>query len=888
MGKIGELWRRVQMLMRRDRFDRELDAEMWLHREMKERELVARGVDASEARYAASRAFGNGMAIREQGREAWGWRWLEDFGQDLRIGVRMLAKSPGATLVMFLTLMLGIGANAAIFSVVNAVLLKPLPYDNPRTLVWMYCKRSDRARAPFSIADFEDYQKQNRSLRAMAAFSIWGANLTGDGLPKRLQGIKVTGNFFSTVGVQPLLGRRVEPRDEAPDAPPVVVLTHRLWQEEFGGDAALVGRAILLNGRSYGVIGVLPAGFFFPQRDAEMASQLNLAADSRRADRGDRFLRVVGRLREGVIPEQAESDLTRIAGGLRQQYPLTNDKNIGVRAFPMDQELIGNLRTALVVLSAAVATVLLLACANLAHLLLARFSLRHQEMAVRRVLGATNGRLARQLLVESCLFAAGGGLLGVFFARWCIPLLLRISPAQVRELGAIEVDGRVLLFVLVVGFVSVLLFGLGPALLTTRREPNESIKGAGPAVGASAAGMRLRKILVVVEAGLAVVLVSGAGLFTKSFARLAQVDPGFDARGVLAMRVSLPPHRYATAQSVTSFEQRLTPQLQALPGVHSGGMISSLPLSGSWAAVDFTIVGRPPLKTSEMPSAQYRVVSPGYFQAMAMPTYSGRVFTEDDRFETRPVVVINQTLAARFWPNANPIGAHLTLGGYSPTGGDAEVVGIVGNVKHLELDAEPTFDVYVPLQQVSIGYLPYLVNGMWWVVRGSANPGALATPVRLAAQAADAEVATSRVAPLEQMVAEAAALRRFDAWVAGMFGAAALLLAVLGIYGVMAFGVAQRRREIGLRMVFGANPGNILRLVIGHGMMLAMSGIVAGMLASFALGRWASGLLYGVRGNDVATLCESGMVLLSVALAACYLPAWRATQVAPVESLRQE
>ena len=888
MGRIGEMWRRVGMLLRRGKFYHELDEEMRLHREMKAREFAARGVEEGEARYAVNRAFGNAMSLREHGREAWGWRWLEDFAQDLRFGVRTLRKNAGVTIVVILTLMLGIGANAAIFSVVNAVLLRPLPYDHPRTLVWMFCRRTDRARAPFSITDFENYQTQNRTLRAMAAFSIWGANLTGEGLPKRIQGIQITGNFLSTLGAQTFLGRRIEPRDEAPDSQPIVVLTHRLWRTEFGGDTGLVGRAILLNGRSYTVVGVLPPGFFFPQRDAEIATQLNLIADRRRADRGNRFLRVIGRLREGVIPEQAESELTTIAEELRREYPLTNDKNVGLRVFPMDQELIGSLRTALVILSGAVGTVLLLACANLAHLLLARFSLRHQEMAVRRVLGATTGRLARQLLVESCLLATAGGVLGALFARWCIPLLLRISPAQVRDLGRIEVDGRVLVFVAAVSCLSALLFGLGPALLGTCSEPNEAIKVGGATVGAASAGTRLRKLLVVAESALAVVLVMGAGLFAKSFARLAQVDPGFDAHGVLVMRVSLPPQRYATAQSVTAFEQRLRPLLEALPGVQAEGVISSLPLSGSWAADDFTIVGRAPIKISETPSAQYRVVSPGYFRTMAIPTLSGRAFTEDDRLETRPVVVINQTLAARFWPNASPLGEHLKLGGYAPSGGDPEIVGVVGNVKHLELDAEPTFDVYVPLQQVSSGYLPYLVNGMWWVVRGTVVPDALAMPVRVAVQGADSEVATSRVTPLEDLVAEAAALRRFDAWLAGMFGAAALLLAVLGIYGVIGFSVAQRKREIGLRMVFGAKPGDILRSVITQGMMLAILGVGAGVAGSLILARWASRLLYGVSANDAATLCESGGVLLCVALAACYLPARRATEMDPMVTLRQE
>ncbi len=865
-------------------FAEELESHLQMHIE----DNLRSGMDPEEARRLALIKLGGIEQTKENYRERSGLPVLETLWQDARFGLRLMEKNPLMTAVIILTLALGIGANASIFSIVNAVLLRPLPYEKPRTLVWMYCKRTDRAKAPFSIPDFEDYEKHSRSLQSVAAFSTWGTNLTSESFPKRIQGIKVTGNFVDTLGVRPFLGRLIETRDDSPDSPPVVVLTHGLWQREFGGDLGLVGRSILLNQRSYTVIGVLPPDFFFPQRDAELASQLNLNADSRRADRGDRFLRVIGRLQEGVTSEQAESELTTLADELHREYPLTNDKNLGVRAIPMDQELIGNLRVALAILSGAVGILLLLACANLAHLLLARFSLRQNEMAIRRVLGATTGRLVMQLLLESCLLASAGALLGVLVARWCIPLLLRLSPAQVRDLGTIPVNTRVLLFVAVISFLSATLFGLGPALLTTRREPNEGIKGAGPALGASAAGKKPRQLLVVVEAALAVVLVTGAGLFAKSFARLTQVDPGFDAHGVLALRISLPTQRYANLQTVISFEQQFVPRLEALPSVQAVGMVSSLPLSGTWAADDFTILGRPPLKSSETPSAQYRVVSPGYFQAMAIPLISGRSFKEEDRLETRPVVVINQSLAVRFWPNATPLGEHLKLGGYSPGGGDPEIVGIVGNVKQLELDAEPTFDVYVPVRQVSKGYLPYLANGMWWVVRSTAIPDSLTTPVRAAVQAADSEVAASSIAPLERFVTEAAALRRFNAWLIGLFGVAALLLAALGIYGVIAFSITQRRREIGLRMVLGASPGSVLRLVVMEGMVLAGAGISAGILASLALSRWTSGLLYGVGASDAITLCEASGVLLGVALLASYIPARQVMLVDPIVALRYE
>ncbi len=669
-----------------------------------------------------------GAMSENAARDPCGGRWLELLSQDVRLGWRQLRRSPGFAAAAVLMLAAGIGANAAIFSVVDAVLLRPLPYANPHDLVWMYCQRSDRAKAPFSIADLEDYQRQARSLDAIAAFSTWGANLTGSGVAERIQGIRISGNFLGTLGVRPFLGRGVEPADDLPEAQPTVVLTYGFWQRQLGADRTAIGRTVLLNGRRYTVSGVLPRGFYFPQRDAEIASAAVLGADSRRADRGDRFLRVVGRLRHGVSATRAETELTALAARLRRLYPATNDKNVGVRALPMDQEIIGDLRFALRILAGAVGVLLLLSCANLGHLLLMRFSARRHELAVRLALGATPGGLARQMLVESCLVAGAGAVLGILSARACIPLLLRLSPQRLPDAGAIGVDSRLLLFIATISILAVMIFGLWPAWRASRRQPREAIRAPGPQAGGAASEATTRRLLIALEAGLAVVLLTGAGLFAKSFARLAQVNPGFAARGVIVMKVSLPPQPYQALPAVTTFQQRLAQKLATLPGVRAVGVTSSLPLSGTWAADDFTIAGRPALKAAETPSAQYRVVDPGYFETMAIPLLSGRFFREDDRLESRPVVIINRTMANRFWPDASPLGGHLRLGGYSPAGGEPEIVGVVGDVKHLALDAEGTSDIYVPLRQVSTGYLPYLVNSMWWVVRAE-SVGSLAKPM---------------------------------------------------------------------------------------------------------------------------------------------------------------
>jgi putative ABC transport system permease protein len=882
------IWLRLRAMVQRRRFDRDLEEEIRFHLAMREEKYRADGIASGDAKEAARRRFGNVTLVKETSREMWTLASLESFAQDAKYSLRMLRKNPGFTVIAVLTLAFGIGANTAIFSVVDAVLLRSLPYKNPRELVWLWCKRTDRAKAPFSIADLEDYERQSRSFESVAAFRLWGANLTGTGVPERVQGIQTTGSFFKTVGVAAATGRTIEPSDDLPGAAPVVVLTNGFWQRQFGGDRTLIGRTVSLNGLGYTVIGVLPHDFFFPFRDAEMATQFPLATDPRRADRGDRFLDALGRLRAGTTPQEAEAELATIAQRLAQQYPKVNNKNTGVRAIPITAEIIGSFRLALIVLLGAVGMVLLVACANLAHLMLARSSARQRELAVRLVLGATPGRLARQFLVESALLTAAGGLLGILFARWGIPLLMTLRPSELPVVGKIMVDGSVLAFALTISFLAAILIGLAPALQAGHADLNQMVKSTGPVSGAASAGKSLRELLVVAEAGLAVVLVTGAGLFAKSFVRLGGVDPGFDSRGVLAVQLSLSQARYPTVQSLIPFYEGVKLRLEHFPGVESVGMTSILPLSGRWASTDFTIVGRPPVTASEVPSAQYRVASPDYFRTMRIPLVAGRAFTEEDGPESQPVVLINQTLARRFWPNSNPLGVHLKLEGFTPRGGEAEIVGVVGNVKHLALDAEPTSDLYVPVRHAPPDYLPYLTNTMFWVVRSPGSGAELAAAIRKEVHGVDAEVATSGVKPMADFVSGAEAPRRFNAQLVSFFAAVALLLAAMGIYGVIAFSVVQQTREIGVRMALGAQPSSVLRSVIGQGIRLAAIGIAAGLAVSLLLTRWIAGLLYGVAASDAATLAEASVLLLGVALVACYIPARRAMRVDPMVALRYE
>ncbi|MGB0037098.1 MAG: ABC transporter permease, partial [Candidatus Acidiferrales bacterium] len=658
--------------------------------------------------------------------------------------MRILRKSPGFTAVAVLTLALGIGANTSIYSLVSAVLVHALPFREPAKLMWVWCTRVDREKAFASIPNFYDYRDQNKVLEGLAAFGFWNPNLTGLGRPERLQGIRISAGAFDLLGARALKGRALLPEDDNPEGGKVVVVSYGLWQR-LGGDDALIGKALSLNDESYTVVGVLPPNFVFPATAAQLAIPLRPEGDPRRFDRGDRFLRLLGRLKPGVSQGEAQAQLSMIAIHLSHEYPKTNAKDTGTRLVPLQQEITGDFRLALLVLLGAVGLVLLIVCSNLANLLLSRATARRKEIAIRVALGGARARLIRQLLTESMLLAGLGSVLGVALAMWIFPALLTLTPLELPRSGEIHLDGGVFAFVLGVSLFAGLLFGLAPALRATRLDLNEELKAGGRSSFNGARHNRLREILVMAEVALSLVLLVGAGLFLKRVARIQAVEPGFDPAHLLTVRLSLPKVAYRKTADLTIFYRKLRSNLLQLPGVQAAGAVSGLPLSGSWATTDFSVDGHPPPSPSDVPSAQYRFVTPGYFAAMQIPILRGRDLDESDTAESGRVTLISQKLAHRFFGDVNPIGAHIQVDNGKPNPPEVEIVGVVGDVKHLSLDAPPTADIYIPFQQMPEGWVLYVTNNMHWAVRCTSDPTALAPTVGREIEDLDGNIAASNL-----------------------------------------------------------------------------------------------------------------------------------------------
>jgi putative ABC transport system permease protein len=787
----------------------------------------------------------------------------------------MLLKKPGFTLIAVITLALGIGANTAIFSVVNGVLLRPLPYSEPQQLVRIF-ETVDRAtmandRMEVAPANFLDWREQTRSFSGLAAYGLTWSVINGDGEAERLDGALVTADFFATVGVALARGRAFTAEDQE-SAERRVIISHDLWQRRFGGMEDIVGRAIQLDGFSFIVIGVAPQGFQYPRR-TQIYELYRLSANQRQM-REARFMKVVARLKPGVTVAQAQSEMSDVARRLAEQYPQTN-RNWGANVVPLHEVEVGRARPELLALLGAVGLALLVACANVASLLLARAIARQTEIGVRSALGASAWRIARQLLTESLLLAALGAVAGLMLGVWALEALLALAPESLPRLGEVRLDTSVIVFTLLLSLLTAVLFGLAPAWQAARQDMRVT-----PGAGVRPGQRRLFSALVVTEIALTLVALLGAGLLVNSFLRLRLVEPGLDVERLLTVEFEPPSARYNGADwraQRLNFWNQLSARVSALPGVEAVGAIDSLPFSGDARVWRFRRDGDD-ANVAAGPAATFQVATPDYFRAAGMKLKRGRFFTSGDIEKAPPVAVVNETMARRFWPGGEAVGQRIVIRN-EPFA--REIVGVVSDVKHFGLDREAQPEMYAPFEQ-------YVIDVMPMVIRVKGDPASFAGAVREQARAVDPTVAIASVAPMKELLSDSLAQRRFTMLLLGAFAAVATLLASAGVYGVMAYSVTVRAREIGVRLALGAQRGDVLRMVLKQGIKLASAGVTIGLFASFALTRLIKGLLFGVGATDPLTFALAALSLGIVALIACWIPARRAAKVDPMIALRFE
>ena len=879
---------RLRALKQRETVIGDIDREMRLHLEMQVEENIRAGMSPEEARDKAMRSFGNVNRAVDAAYDVKGGGLFETLGQDIRYGMRMLAKHKAFTSVAVVTLALGIGANTAIFSVVNELLLRPLPYRDAERIAMLWeVTPEGRRQNTTSRANFRAWRSQSTNYEYLAAFSDQRFNLTGDGEPEELSIQLASSDFFKVLGVEPIVGRTFLPDDEPVGKPPVAVLSYGLWQRRFGGQSSVIGQPITLNGIKFTMIGVMPPNFQFhikhrsgTGRPAELWTVLPMPSGGTANERG-RFLSVVARLKPGVSLEQAAAELRTIATRLSDEAPQFN-KNYSAEVLPLREQFFGSVRRPLWLMLGAVAFVLLIACANVANLLLSLATTREKEIAVRAALGARRLRIVRQLLTESLLLALLGSALGLGFAWLGIKALIAISPGDLVNLQTVGLNLTVLLWTLGVSLLTGIIFGMAPAFHISRLNLNDSLKEGGKSESAQASGSRrLRSALVVSEIALAVVLLASAGLLIRSFVRLQQVDRGFDTENILTMVIRLPAAKYPEDPHIITFFNQALERVRQLPNVRSVGMVNFLPLYGGLgSSTGFKIEGRPEPPPGQGPGTDVRVADAGYFQSMGIPLLRGRNFSDAEQREPRRVILINEALARKHFPGEDPIGRRLDVAMFeNPT--PAEIIGVVGNVRYDSLIDESPPAVYFPLPDLAYPFMSL-------VIRTEGDPGALAPSVQREIRAVDPNQPVSDVRTMAQVMSEWVSRSRFNTLLLGLFAALATLLSAVGIFGVMNYSVALRRREIGLRLAVGAQPRQVLVLILKQGLLLTIFGIVLGLVAAFALTRLLSGLLFGVGAFDATTFSTISLLLVVVSLLACYLPARRAMRIDPLQALRYE
>jgi len=870
-------------MKRRRRMLEDLDQDIRDHIRTETEDNIARGMAPEEAHFAALRKFGNLTRVREQTWEVWSFVWLEQLLEDVRFGLRMLRKNPGVTSAAALTLALGIGANTYIFSQVDALLLKPFEFRDPdRTVaIWERLPASGVDRNELAPANFLDFQAQNHVFDHIAAQSWWDANLGGVDHPEHLHGFQVTPDYFAALEAQPMLGRTFLPEEGTPGKDRTAMLSYGLWRDRFAADSSIVGKPVRLNGEDYTVAGVMAPNFNYPAGTQVWSV---LAFDQRdAANRRAHYLHGIAHLRPGVSLPRAQAELSAIAARLVKEHPQTNTGR-DAHVVPLIESEVGQTRAPMIVLLVAVGVVLLIACANISNLMLARVSRRQREMAVRVALGATRIRLIRQSLVESMLLGLLGGGLGVLLAYICLEVQVIRVPVEFARMvpgwDKVAINTPVLLFTTAISLGTALIFGFLPALRASRPNVSDNLKENALAAGPGRHRGLLRKALIVSEVGLSVLLLTIAGLMMKTFVRLERVSPGFNPDRLLTMMITLPDAKYTTDQQAAVFYEQLVERVQNLPGVTEAAAANMIPFSGANSTATIRIEGRPEPKAGEEPEANYRSVSNSYFRTMQMPTHRGREFTGEDSATSLRVVAINQAFAARYWPAEDPVGKRMRISGSLENHPWRMVVAVVGDVRNRpDLPAFP--EMYFPMRQET-------QKAMAVIVRTSTEPSSLENSIRARVASLDRDLPVFSVMTMDDLRSVSITGQRIGGTLMAVFAGLALLLAGMGLFSVIACAVSDRMHEIGIRMALGAKPREVFRLIIGQGMILALIGLAIGLPLALAMGRAISGLLYGVAPDDFATFASVAAILAAVALAACYIPARRALRVDPTVALRYE
>ena len=879
---IEATWLRAKALIKRRQLDSDLDEELRFHLAMREEKFQAQGAASGASRSAARRRFGNLILLKEACRDMWTFRSIEIFFQDVRYGARMLRKNPGFTIVAVLTLALGIGANTAIFSVIDAVLLRPLPFPQPEQLVGVYATLPEQGifHNGTSYMNFQDWRSQNQVFEEMAAYQEDGLTLTGAGEPQALNAAVATPGLFPLLRVHPLLGRAFSDEEDQLGSTPVVLLSERIWRQRFGSDPSIVGRAIVLDGRSFLVTGILSDDFHFPIQhppaDIWIPAHQGSFLQSLIPLRGGHYLRVIARMKPGITRAQAQAGMQTVIARLAAEYPKEN-RNWGVLVEPYEKHLTGDARTPLLILLGAVGLVLLIACVNVTSLVLARATVRTREMVIRTALGAGRTRLVRQLLTESLLLSLLGGAIGMLAAYWGVAALRSILPPDLPRIDEIHVNLTILGYALGVSLLAGILFGLVPAREASKANLQGALREGSHAAGESAGGRGLRGILVIVEVSLAVVLLAGAGLLIRSYSALSRVAPGFDPKSVQMIGLKLPGQRYTPEQSSRFYDQLLE-RLRSVPGVQAVGAAMPLPLTGSRINMAFKIQGR--LQTDEHISADYALVSSGFLQTMKIPLLRGREFNSADSATSEKVCLVSQAFTRHYFPGQDALGQNLIFG-FTYRDVPRRIVGIVADVKFNELSEEPDPEMYVPYQQDPLQAINI-------VVRVPSSAMAIGPAIREQVSALDSSLAIDDIEPMDSVLHDAVNPERFRTLLLSLFGLIAVLLASVGIYGVLAYDVSRRTRELAIRMALGADPGSVMKMILARGLQLALIGLGIGVLAALAVTRLMSSLLFAVSAADPLTYTSVAILLLLVAALACYLPARRAMHVDPMVALRDE